>query len=485
MLSYQRAMGQYETPQTTAEYMVQKILSHFKDSSSSPLILDPCTGEGVFVHELLKQGHPPDRLHAFDIDLNIKNPHPEIHFENTDFLMKEKEIKYDAIIGNPPYKSKRQSSYFQSNKHWLGEQFEEIGLPNLYALFVYHGLKTLKDGGVLTMIVQDSFLTNAYYRAFRRFLVKQIEIQEIILAPRRLFHMGNANVRTAILTIVKRKPNEKNSVKPMRLVDRLAEEEYASPPSERIQFLPQQVYEDLPNRNFAINVPQEILTHFHKEYTMLDSVVQGGTGISTGNDGHYLIKPDERTEDRNVWIPFYKNGGNKDAWYYSPKFYIHKDWPVYAEHSHTFVLRNKSFFYKEGITCSSMGINFSAAYLPKGSLFGVNANLFPNNREDLYYILGLLNSNLIKYMLRKVLNRTNMITSGYIKKLPYIEPSPAMKTAVTNCAKQLVEGKKADKNFPVHVLQNQMNQLVFNIYQISPDNQHHINRFCDHIFELL
>lgn len=480
MLSPQRNMGQYTTPEETVQYMTHKLLTFLPDQKEDIKILDPATGDGIFIHSLLKEGVPPEQLFAYDLDENVMPPDARINFFHNDFLKIDQTEKFDAIIGNPPYKSKRQSSYFFENARMIQTTFGTIGIHNLYSLFVHKGIQCLKPGGVLSMIIQDSFLTNVYYRNFRKYLLTETEIKEISLAPRRLFHKGKADVRTAILTIKK-----KNDIKPtksqMRLIDRLENQNYDRPPKERIQHLEQGIFERLPGYNFAINVPEEILQHFKMPYKSIGDVLKGGTGISTGNDRHFLRTYDEI--DSNDWIPFYKNGGVKDAWYYEPKYYIHKDWHLHAKNHPGFTIRNRAFFYERGITCSSMGVDFSAAYLPAKALFGVNANLFAENDDDLFYFLGLLNSKLVKYMIRKVLNRTNMITSGYIKKIPYIPPNALQKQTIIDAASTLVEGKKANSSFPVDNFQKTIDDTIYEVYGISLPYQVHVEDFCQNILE--
>ncbi|MBA2175108.1 N-6 DNA methylase [Halobacillus locisalis] len=481
MLSQQRAMGQYSTPQETVHYMVETVLDHL-NAHDRPQLLDPSTGDGIFIQSLIHAGMTPSQLHAYDVDPNTPQPSEGIQFSYQDFLKVDDEEQFDAIIGNPPYKSKRQSTYFNHNKQVLEEEFKDIGVHNMYSLFIYKGIQVLRENGILSMIVQDSFLTNVYYKRFREYLLTHTEIQEIILAPRRLFHHGKADVRTAILTLKKKKPVDHSHH--VRLVDRLNYQQYTNPPEERVQYLPQEAFLKLPNFNLTVNVPSEILSLFQTAYTPLEQVVPIKTGLSTGNDGHFLRKANEASET-DGWIPFYKNGGAKDAWYYQPKFYIHKDWEQQSKAHKTFTVRNPSYFFKEGITCSSMGVKFSASYLPEGSLFGVNANLFPDNQEDLYYFLGFLNSRLVKYMLRKVLNRTNMVTSGYIKKIPFVTPSPEQKSIISEFSRKLVEGKCQNRDYPTEELHEEIDRVIFDVYGISEKNRHHVRDFCDHVLERL
>ena len=55
-----------------------------------------------------------------------------------------------------------------------------------------------------------------------------------------------------------------------------------------------------------------------------------------------------------------------------------------------FIVRNKNYLFKEGISCSSMGVAFGAAILPKDATFGVNANIIVDESEK-WWLLAYLN----------------------------------------------------------------------------------------------
>ncbi|MBO8172130.1 MAG: N-6 DNA methylase [Bacillaceae bacterium] len=490
MLTQKRALGKYATPIKTVDYMVDKVLEHIADINH-PVILDPAVGDGVFVDRLIHKGIDPSFIHAFDIDPEVveKNRHRLPLITIQDFLLADAS-QYDVIIGNPPYKSKRQSSYIKANRLRLEKQFAEIGVQNLYAMFIYQAFQQLKEGGLLCFIVQDSFLTNVYYTKFRRFLLDNSLIKEILLAPRDLFHHTDADVRTAILTLEKctGKENEdmrRNNV--MRLVDRLQDEdEYDHPPDNKVQLCRQNYFCQMEHYNFFVNVPLSVIHTTLETPLKLGDVTEGGTGISTGHDARFLRKADDIPEnEQGNWVPFYKNGGKKDAWYYETPYRIHKDWQTPSTIYRDFMARNASCYFREGITCSSMGIEFSAAYLPEGCLFGVNANLFTRNRDDLFYILAFLNSHLAKYILRAVFNRTNMITAGYVKRLPYIEPDRVIKQEVVRISKYLVEQRMKDREFPYARYQKKIDRLFYEIYQIPEEDRPVIDVFCEGMFERL
>ena len=81
---------------------------------------------------------------------------------------------------------------------------------------------------------------------------------------------------------------------------------------------------------------------------------------------------------------------------------------------------DEEYWYKEGITyplISSKGTSFR--YLPKGCVFDMGGPTICYLEDNLYYILGLLNTDLIKFYLN-ILNPTINIQSKDIKALPII-----------------------------------------------------------------
>jgi adenine-specific DNA-methyltransferase len=486
MLTAKRALGQYSTPLRTVDYMVRKVIEKIRHLKS-PKILDPAVGDGVFVERLMASGVNPAFIHAFDIDPDAVQANAHIpNIRHQDFLTVQGG-EFDAIIGNPPYKSKRESRYIKENKARLERQFGEIGIRNLYAMFVHHALSNLKEGGTLCFIVQDSFLTNVYYQDFRRFILDHCLIDEIVLAPRKLFHHTDADVRTAIITLTKctgPENREKRSAHVMTLIDRLQEEDdYFHPPQDKVQKLEQRYFERMEKHNFFINVPVSIIDIILKTPLKLGHVVDGGTGISTGNDAKFLRKPSGIAEEDPDWVPFYKNGGTKDAWFYETPYRIHRDWETPGRQYKDFMTRNAQHYFKEGITCSSMGVEFSASYMPAGCLFGVNANFFSDDREHLFYVLALLNSTLAKYIIRAVFNRTNMVTAGYIKRIPYIEPAPELKTRIADIARTIVASKKANPQFDYRPLQCEIDALIYEIYGVDPADRRILEQFCGNLYE--
>ena len=475
-----RVNGFYETPLRTVAYMCRPVLAAYRPGRR---VLDPSAGDGVFLHYLLGQGVRAEDLHGFDIDaakvaaLQKTFPHVTV-FDATDPFP----ASYHFIVGNPPYNGD-DSHWVRDHRARLQRVAEEIGAKNTYSIITYQAIRALVPGGQLSLILADSFLTNIYYRPFREFLLRELDLNELLLAPRKLFHQSAADVRTCILTATKRvAAGGKPGTQRVRLVNRVqSEEDYAQPAS--VELIPQEKFRQYPDAAILIGLPAQIRELYLKAPRRLGDIAKGGTGISTGNDKRFL-RPAADVQGDPAWVPYYKNGARQPYWY-SPDYYIGKDFAASAAASETYLVRNKGYFFKPGITCSSVGVRFSAAYLPPGALFGVNANFFFDDTETLYYALGLLNSRLAWYFARMVLVRSNNISANYLRKLPYLEPAAPAKKAIARKVRGLVQRLQRDGGPVADAVQQELNSAFNAIYGLNTGTIRVIDDFCANFYDRL
>jgi hypothetical protein len=326
-------------------------------------------------------------------------------------------------------------------------------------------------------------MTNRYYIPFRKFLLDCTRIIEILLAPTELFHPSGADVRTAILTLRKMPPalfSSKHGYNNIRLVDRVSSEEYYYNPT-RVQTVEQLEFRRMPAYRFFVGVPLPLIRLVQNASCKFGDVAKGVTGISTGNDKKYL-RPRSEVKDDPAWVPFYKSGKRRPYFYQTDDF-IERDYQK-NEGDPNFIVRNQQYFFREGITCSSVGRRFSAAYMPPGCLFGVNANFFFNNKEDLFYSLGYLNSKLCQYLARKVLHRSNIVATSFLKELPYKHPPKEIKARVAKLSALIVEKLMRDPNYDFSDMQRQIDNLIYELYETTPEMQSEIESFCANIMRM-
>ena len=156
--------GQYFTPHSMASFMVS-LLSAKKEGR----ILEPSSGEGVFIDALEEQGY--DNWSACEIDSTLirhKNVNP-ISFISADF-----QEDFDAVIGNPPYIRWKHlecelKEELVQNSLWK-ENFNS--LCDYLFIFIAKSIMLLKEGGELIFICSDYWLSSTNGKYLRQFLLK-------------------------------------------------------------------------------------------------------------------------------------------------------------------------------------------------------------------------------------------------------------------------------------------------------------------------
>ena len=426
-----RDSGYYSTPAFVAELIADKVTSL---NPTGSVALDPCVGRGELARPLAARNVA---VQGFDV-LPFDAP-PGVDFRQQDFLEfyaekkatcplgKQLQLPFDYYIANPPYNC-HEVSYIRDNKEKLSYLFAEVGVLNMYSMFLSAMIDCAKEGAVIGVITLDSFLTARAHSELRQQILRQCAVHYLALCPTDLFLDQGADVRTCIMIMQKGKrfqrsvqvANRPSSAEEFEAI--LADELFEEVTLEEI------LLDHAEDRSeLVVGVPSAIKNAFR--CARLGSLFRCATGISTGNDKKYLRK--EAVSGYS--IPFYKNPGSR-KFYAPPNCYLIDDFAQQEQIVGNFLVRNKDLLFQSGLTCSSMGVPFGACYLPPNSTFGVNANIILPE-EDTWWMMSYLNSRFVTFLVRGVLSRTNMITSGYVARIPVPDFSKRTKERLTEIAK--------------------------------------------------
>ena len=225
-----------------------------------------------------------------------------------------------------------------------------------------------------------------------------------------------------------------------------------------------QAYDDLLNNitnKHNITLPQEklkiidgwpfiywISDGFREKFkgAKLDEKIKVCSGLSTANNDRFLrfwwevgsenISIDY-ANDKKKWVMYCKGGPYK-KWAGNLWVTVNYDNNGILLKDNGGTLRNKDFYFREGITCSgrssSKGVSYR--YFPSNHIFDVGATgLIPQNGNNLWYGLALMNSKLTTYML-DCLNPTVNTTEGDLQKVPFIIPSDEIEVKTTSLTKE-------------------------------------------------
>ncbi len=114
---------------------------------------------------------------------------------------------FDVVIGNPPYGA----TFTQNEMNYLRNKFTTTqGEIDSYTLFLETSLTLLKSNGFFSMILPDTWLTNYTTEIFRKWILFNFSLLEIIHLNEYIFN--KATVDPVIVTMEKLKPHTNHIV---------------------------------------------------------------------------------------------------------------------------------------------------------------------------------------------------------------------------------------------------------------------------------
>jgi len=469
-----RESGYYSTPPEVANYLARRLIELKPDAKTA---LDPCVGaEEISMpfseRGIMVTGFDIQRLkESYTCDFSQKDFIEYYRGLNGTDLFGNNSDHFDLYILNPPYNC-HEVDYIRKNKASLKQLFPETGAYNMYTMFLDAVIEMADEGDMIGIITADSFLTAKYHAGLRQKMMNKCILHDLLLCPTDLFWDQKADVRTCIMVL------EKGTHKAGHLVRTLQrpewkEEFFSALQDDKFQYVSTEglfLTSPVDNFEFIVGVPDDVQKLFDGD--RLGQSFSCVTGISTGDDGKFLRKKPEE----GFTVPFYKNPGSQ-KFYCEPQAYIIDDYLQEPARTKNFMVRNKRFLGKEGICCSSMGVRFSACYLPEGSTFGVNPNIFAG--DDIWWLMSYLNSSLTLYLLRGVLIRGNMVNAGYVSRLPIVNFSAQQRNELEQIAKEQFLGKSASYNEAIEMIDN----IVFAASGLSAESEKLIREFSTSIYK--
>ena len=196
-----KTRGAFFTPPSIANYLVDWAIR-----SSRDMVFEPSCGEASFLLSAAKKlkdfGAKPlflnKQLHGIEIfEESAKNAEALLKSAgfNTrvsvgDFFELEPDIKYDAVVGNPPfvrYQNFSGASRSRSLEAALAQGVRLSGLANAWAAFVIKAACHLKPDGRLALVLPAELLSVNYAQEVRRYLLRRFSRVRLIMFEERIF----------------------------------------------------------------------------------------------------------------------------------------------------------------------------------------------------------------------------------------------------------------------------------------------------------
>jgi len=168
--------GIYFTPATIIKKNIDALNSYF---SKIKTVLEPSCGSCEFLNYIDAYASNIEMTGVENNEI-IYDEVKKIKFKNsaqiinTDFLEWTPQVKYDLIIGNPPY--------FVMKKDDVSAEYYDYfdGRPNIFTIFIVKSLQMLNPDGILSFILPKSFTNCLYYDKLRKYIADKYTILELI-----------------------------------------------------------------------------------------------------------------------------------------------------------------------------------------------------------------------------------------------------------------------------------------------------------------
>lgn len=412
----------------------------------------------------------------------------------------------EIVIGNPPWVSFGIRGLGKVSK----EQREKIKKEFLfssqykisyYSLFIEKGIKSLKKGGKLAFITPDSYLLGHYFTNLRKYILSQGFIKEITILGKSIFRGVNAGHET--LLIFEKGDNEDkddNEVKKENYPFILAQwaqdiQALINGKTKRYSYSQGLFYNHkarfylcFDEESFKmINYLSVIKDKFEDYFGFYSGCIgrYGQKSIITYNKSSEICIRDKQgnliwQDDKalNCWRPLIETGSNIKPYYITPPkadIYIHPDDKIRKIYGKSGF--NTSIYEKPKVLLRQTGDRLIAAYDEEG-LFTLN-NIhvmfsLKGNTEDLFYALGLLNSNLYNFYYQVISLEKGRIMAqidlDVIKEMPIIMGTKKQRVELIDLVKGLLSLYRSEENInskkvigKINEYRERINHLVYNI----------------------
>lgn len=359
-------------------------------------------------------------------------------------LVKQNKImskKYDILITNPPYMSRRKG--MSDNLKCYIDKNYEIGKMDMFSVFVLRNILFTKKSGLISMMTPFVWMFINSYAKLREDLLYNKSIINLIQLEESSFE----DATVPICSFVLRNVNLNYIGEYIRLSDFPGVEVQNEKVLEAVEnkdvnyrySTVRDKLKNIPDNRIAYWISKNMEDTFNK-YRLLGDEIDIKQGITTSDNDRFLrlwyevninkigigLDRNEAIKSMKKWFPYNKGGGVR-KWYGNNEYIINyyqdgqelKDFHnILNKTNPGGRLKNKEFYFKKNITWSDIsGTTFGARSNEKGFLFDVKGSCaFPSERKY-YYILGILNSKLITSYI-KVLNPTVTTQVGDLKQIP-------------------------------------------------------------------
>ncbi len=207
--------GIFFTPDWVVDFMVELIAGGLLKKNEISILEPACGGAQFLIGIKRKNPFLFKKAKKVGVEINkeiiryIEYLTSHIDLVHADYLLWDTKLRFDLIIGNPPYGIPSLSDHYSLKvDNATKQKYRNIyttwyGKYNLYGAFIEKSINLLKENGQLIFIVPATFMFLDEFKKLRSFLARHGKTQIIYLGPD--VFKPEADVATVVLNFKKTK----------------------------------------------------------------------------------------------------------------------------------------------------------------------------------------------------------------------------------------------------------------------------------------
>ena len=346
---------------------------------------------------------------------------------------------FDIVIGNPPYKIVEKEDKYKPfyDTHYI---VAHGGKRNLYHLFFERGITITKNKGVLSYITPDTYFSGNDTLHLRKYLVEHSTIQNIVHYTEKDKVFENVTQAVAVIILYKQKGTCSFSILEHGSISTIN-------------------YNNLTNDNkYIFKSSNRAIERICMCKCTFGDVANGYKGdVNLGIKKGYFRK----TKETNS-LPLVR-GIQISKFLYEPG----DEYCLIDALSKNQTALHRVIFQE----VANMGlIQRVKGTIIKDVICGDSCNIiYPKSDDiDIKYLLGILNSSTVNYYF-KFYNQTNHVPIGEIKNIPFPKVTKIKQEPIISVVEKILNIKKSIPNADTSALEHQIDELVYQLYNLTPE----------------
>lgn len=386
-------------------------------------------------------------------------------------LAKQAEImsnKYAVVCTNPPYMNKLEGQL----KKFVVDNYKAYS-GDLFSVFIYRNFDYCKADGYSAFMTPNVWLFIKTYEKLREYILNTKSIVTLVqMAKGAFFKEATVDICSFVLeNNHARKYGSyirlENFKGDMAIQKEKTLEALANKECEYFYELTQENFDKIPGMPIAYWISEKTRDIFSKK--TLKDIASPCIGMRTGDNARFLrewyevnyykigigyLSATDAKNSRKKWFP-YNKGGAFRRWYGNNELVVNwendgteiktetrRKYPMLGDNL-SWKISNEKFYFRRSITWSdTTSAAFSGRYSDCGALFDVKgSSCFPEG-NNIYYVIGLLNTKVTQEMI-KILNPTITTQVGDMARIPTLIDK-ARKSIIEEMSRKNVELAKED-----------------------------------------